>query len=93
MSVGEINEHGSFLEEPEVDEQEKRNQILGFELYFKTLTPGTIIPPSDFQNWLHPTFKKNFTKVASNFESIGGWIEITEGPHNPKTSKRKRQCK
>lgn len=72
-----VNVNGSFLDEPLPSFTHE--EIAAFSKYFKYLKPGVVIPPSRFQDWLHPDFKFNFTKVPRDFPS--DWLIVHPGPH------------
>jgi hypothetical protein len=62
-----------FVEE-DVDCGPSSSDIASYALYFKSLKPGMVIPPSLFQEWLHPDFKTNYTTVAPGYSL--GWLLI-----------------
>jgi hypothetical protein len=60
------------------DEQEtaRINKLMAeqFIKFFGLLTPGVIIPPSPFQDWLHPDLKEAHTITAPGFPDT--WLQM-----------------
>jgi hypothetical protein len=57
-----LDVNGSFIR-PE----EERAEFLGwFTKRFMTLRPGDIILPGEFQDWLHPSFKRDYSIMLND---------------------------
>lgn len=76
---GELAELTGYSVDTESSFLTQSDEIDGFQTYFKHLKPGTIIPPSKFQDWLHPDFKFKFTNIPIGFPQ--DWLVVVEGPH------------
>lgn len=64
---------GSFIDYEETFYEPE--QLEAFQKYFLTLNIGSIIPPSEFQNWLHPDLKQRHTKIPEGYPD--NWLEMT----------------
>lgn len=75
-----FNIHGSFLNEDDGDFGENATISFSkahnedFNTIFSMLKPGMIIPPSDFQNWLHPHFIANYTTIIPDMNQT--WLKL-----------------
>ena len=66
-----LQPHGSFMAEEENLNIKMMNDYYKF---FNDMQDGQIIPPGPFQDWLHPDFKRDYTRLADGY--TGQWLRI-----------------